>query len=176
MIEFMVIAAPRSGTTWAANWLTTDTTLCLHDPLYRWHYLQLDRIESRRTLGISCTGSYFFADWLNAHPARKVILHRDAGEINRDLEAIGLPSMGGDCYSGPLWSIHGRHHDWQDLFHKPAEIYEFLLEQPFDKERHDLLVQMHIQPDFGRIEVDREATAKLAAEVREIVGAQEIGG
>jgi len=27
MINFMIVALPRSGTTWAANWLTTDTTL-----------------------------------------------------------------------------------------------------------------------------------------------------
>ena len=168
MIEFMVIAAPRSGTTWAANWLTTDKTLCLHDPLYRYHYLQLDRIESTRKLGISCTGSYFFPAWLNAHPARKVILHRDARQIARSLKEIGLPSSDEDVYSKQLAAIHGRHYDWQDIFYHPAEIYEFLLEEPFDAERHAELVQMHIQPDFGRVEVNREATVKFMDELREM--------
>ena len=27
-----VFALPRSGTAWLANWLTTDRSLCLHDP------------------------------------------------------------------------------------------------------------------------------------------------
>ena len=31
-LDFAVLALPRSGTTWLANLLTTDTTLCRHDP------------------------------------------------------------------------------------------------------------------------------------------------
>ena len=29
---FFITGIPRSRTAWAANWLTTDTTLCFHEP------------------------------------------------------------------------------------------------------------------------------------------------
>ena len=90
MIEFMVIAHPRSGTTWAANWLTTDTTLCLHDPLAYRHYAEWDDFESSKMLGVSDCGVCAFPDFLNSHPARKVILHRDRKEI---AESLGMPEF-----------------------------------------------------------------------------------
>ena len=90
MIDFMLLASPRSGTTWAANLLTTDTTLCLHDPLFTHHYSELDGIESNKRLGVSCTGLCLFPEYVNSHQARKVVLHRDLREINRSLDAIGF--------------------------------------------------------------------------------------
>lgn len=89
MIDFMVIGLPRSGTAWAANWLTTDTTFCLHDPLAKYHHTELDGLVSDKRLGVACTGLWTQPEWLNAHPAKKVILHRPLEEINRSLKAIG---------------------------------------------------------------------------------------
>jgi hypothetical protein len=150
MIEFMVLGMPRSGTTWAANWLTTDTTLCLHDPLARYSKEQLDSIESGKTLGTSCTGLGNFPEWLNAHPARKVILHRDAAEV------VGSLNDNGFCGYQPidLDAIRGMHCDWRALWDRPRKIYEFLLEQPFDADRHQLLGEMNVQPDYGRVVFD----------------------
>ena len=48
MIDFMVIGLPRTGTTWASNWLTTDSTQCYHDPLYHTHYEDWDEKFSAR--------------------------------------------------------------------------------------------------------------------------------
>lgn len=158
----MVIGEPRSGTTWAANWLTTDTTLCLHDPLFNHHYSDLDSIRSKKMLGISCTGIAKFPHYLNAHPARKVILHRDPEEIKQSLEGIGLKYSPVD-----LKSICGMHVKWTDLFENPKGIYEYLLQRKFDRERHNELKQIEMQPDFKSLTINKEVTKRLLNEMME---------
>lgn len=164
MISFMVIAAPRSATTWTSNWLTTDTSLCLHDPLWRWHYSDLDAIESSKTLGIACTGIALFPEWVNAHPARKVILHRDMKEVDASLENIGLTPISSH-WEGVLDKIRGIHLDWTDVFENPKHIYEYLLDRPFDAERHEQLREMNVQPAFAKLSIDRGATSRLIREL-----------
>lgn len=167
MIEFMVIALPRSGTTWASNWLTTDDTLCLHDPLWDRHYSELDSIKSKKRLGVSCTGLMLFPQWLNQHPARKVILHRDVIEVNASLGAIGMPRMEHDA-EDRLWGIAGLHVPWTDLFDAPSAIYEHLLQKEFDAERHAELRKISMQPNFEEIAVNKDAVRRLMTELREI--------
>ena len=143
MISFMVIAAPRSGTAWAANWLTTDRSLCLHEPTARWPYQEWDHLKSDRLLGIACTVSAIkHGDFLRSHPARKVILHRDMREIR---ESMARLSILGDYDPECLDRIEGYHYDWSEIFSDPAPIYEYLLERPFDAERHQELVAFNIQ-------------------------------
>lgn len=169
MIEFMLIAVPRCGTTWAANWLTTDKTLCLHDPINTHHYSEYDSIESKnRVLGISCTGTFPFVDWLNKHPARKIILHRNLGEVNKSLESIGYPELDKRLYN-KLNDINGIHLDWTDLFSKPKMIYEYLLELEFDQERFNLLNTFQIQPEFSKVPVNKEVLSKIISEITNIV-------
>lgn len=163
-IEFMIIAAPRSATTWCSNWLTTDTTLCLHDPLWTRCYDELDAIGSPKTLGIACTGIALFPEWVNAHPARKVILRRDLVEVDASLVKIGLPPCG-HAWEGVLDKIHGVHVAWTDVFDRPQPIYEYLLDRPFDPERHAALREMNIQPDFRTLSIDRRATTRLIKEL-----------
>jgi len=165
MIDFMLIAAPRSGTTWASNWLTTDTTLCFHDPLWRWSKEQLDSIQSRRRIGVACTGLALFPEWVNAHPARKVILHRDLAEVDASLVRIGMTPCS-EQWNGVLDRINGVHLDWRDLFERPQYIYEYLLDQPFDAERWTLLREANVQPHYESITVNQAATARLMAELR----------
>lgn len=142
MIEFMVIAAPRSATAWCANWLTTDRTLCLHDPLHEHTYADLDARKGTRTLGIACTVSALFYERVNRHPARKVILHRDAREITDSMHQLGIPG----CYDfDALHKVHGMHCHWRQVFEDPKPIYEFLLTYPFDAERHTLLKRLNVQ-------------------------------
>lgn len=140
MIEFMLLAAPRSGTAWAANWLTTDASLCLHEPLYDYTHAQLDARPGTKQLGIACTLSALLD--VNRHPARKVILHRDTEEIRTSMAILGIP---GDYDFTALDNIEGRHVHWSALFEEPAPIYEYLLEYPFDAERHQLLRGLNIQ-------------------------------
>lgn len=140
MIEFMLLAAPRSGTAWCANWLTTDRTVCLHEPLYRWTHAQLDIRTGPRMLGIACTVSPLLD--INRHPARKAVLHRDPKEVRESMARLGIE---GDYDFTALDNTQGRHYDWAAVFEDPAPIYEYLLEQPFDAERHELLRGLNIQ-------------------------------
>lgn len=168
MIDFMLISAPRSGSTWAANWLTTDTTLCLHDPLFNWHYTELDGLETDKCLGIADTGLYRFPAWLNAHPARKVILHRPQASIDASLAEIGLPAMEGNVLAD-LGAIQGRHYNWTALFTDPKPIYEFLLGKPFDAERHRELALIEMQPKFSGLTLNPGVTKRLRDEFLSIV-------
>lgn len=166
-VEFMIVALPRSGTTWAANWLTTDTTLCLHDPLYTTHYTDWDSIQTNKTLGVSCTGIVHFLDWLNRHPARKVILHRSIVEINESLEAIGLSRTEPHMVKA-LDRVQGVHAYWTDIFDRPQPLYEFLTRREFDPERHAFLKDIEMQPNFQGLSVGKEVTAKLYGELMAI--------
>lgn len=171
MIDFMVIALPRSGTTWAANWLTTGRSLCIHDPLFQHHYTELDQLEKLEgsLLGVSCTGLSMFPDWLNAHPAKKVILHRDLSEINHSLSAIGLNPLES---SKGLRKIVGLHRTYTDLFNAPEELYQYLLGEAFDsvaKARHAQLVQMHIHPNFLTLPVNKQVTKRLLDELKGVL-------
>lgn len=163
----MVIAAPRSGTAWTANWLTTDTTLCLHDPLWQHHYRDLDAIQSSKMLGVACTGLHLFGSFIRSHPARKIVLHRDRREIDASLEAIGMPGAPDELFR-LLDDIDGLHVAWSDIFERPAPLYEYLLRKPFDAERHRALRELEVQTNFEGIQVNREVTALLLAEMQAI--------
>jgi hypothetical protein len=152
----MVIGLPRSGTTWAANWLTTDTTICIHDPLARYMLDQLNDIDGPKMIGVACTALGFHPDWVNNHPARKVILHRPLLEVQNALEAQGFNGFQGV----ELMRLQGMHCDWRDLWNKPKEIYEFLLQREFDADRHSELKQMNIQVDYERLKFNKQCAEK----------------
>jgi len=135
--------------------------------LYTWHYNQLDGLVSKKSLGVSCTGLNWFSEWVNKHPARKVILHRDISEINESLIELGLPALDDDAEKR-LDSIQGVHLDWQDLFDAPKRMYEYLLERPFDEERHAALRDIQMQPQFEGLTINKEAVSKLYNELRSI--------
>jgi len=167
VIEFMVICTPRSGSAWASNWLSTDHTLCLHDPLWRHHYSELDSLESDKVLGVACTGLALFPEFVNKHPARKVILHRDPAEVDASLIAMGVEPLG-KPWIGALDRIVGVHAQWTDIFEPPKarHLYEFLLQRPFDAKRHEMLVKLNVQMDFEKMKPDRVAARRLFAEFR----------
>jgi len=166
VIEFMCLGMPRSGTAWAANLLTTDHTLCYHDPLWRDHYTELDSLESDKALGVSCTALALFPEFVNKHPARKVILHRTPAEVDASLIAMGVEPLG-KAWIGALDRIVGVHAPWTDIFEpKARHLYEFLLQRPFDAERHEMLVKLNVQMDFEKVKPDRVAARRLFAEFR----------
>lgn len=164
-IQFMVLGAPRSGTTWASNWLTTDRTLCLHDPLAKWTKDELLTLESSKVLGVSCTALALFPNWVNAHPARKVILRRPLSEIDVSLSHIGLPAAS-HAWNGVLDRIEGVHIDWREMFQRPRAIYEYLLDLPFDPERWAALRETNVQPHFDGLTINPAATKRLMEELR----------
>ena len=161
MIEFMVVAAPRSGTGWAANWLTTESSLCMHGLNARMHYSQWDSISSRKLLGVSDPSISRFPVWLNAHQARKVILHRDGAQI---AASFGMENLADTDWG--LDRIDGMHVDWNDLFDHPKAIYEFLLQRPFDAERHAELVRLQVTCMPKRVTFDKGVYLRLMEEMR----------
>lgn len=174
MIDFMIVALPRCGTTWASNWLTTEFTHCTHDPLYTTHYRDWDEKLSLpgRVSGVSCTGIWRWADWLNDHPARKVILHRDLGEIQKSMEEIGLPGVIGPDEERQLRSVIGLHVPFTDLFEsaRASEIWQYLVPgRPFNRIRHRELINIEMQPKFSGLKVGPEVTRKLISELQGIV-------
>ena len=159
MLEFIVTGMPRSGTTWVSNWLTTDNTLCIHDPVYKYKLDELDAIKTNKKLGISCTGMWRFNDFLKSHPSKKIIIHRDINEINDSLaNEMGVPTVT-EAEVESLWNIQGIHVSFLDLFNPiiAKDIYEYLLEKPFDSERHSYLIEINVQPNFGKLIFDKAA-------------------
>lgn len=160
MIEFMVLSAPRSGSTWMSNWLTTEATLCLHDPILEHAPEDFDRIESDRMLGLSCSGLALLPDFVNDHPARKLIIHRPLDEINRSLGAIGLTPLGSRWQMDTLDKIEGLHVKFEHVFNTvlAARMHEHLTGRPIDKVRHAHLCRMHVDPEFSRVVIARDRT------------------
>lgn len=166
----MVLSAPRSGSSWASNWLTTEHSLCLHDPVLNFEPEELDNIPCQRTLGVACTGLALFPQWVNYHKARKIIVHRDRQEIDKSLLGIGLTPLG-RAWDGALERIEGRHVQMEDLFN-PAQagaIFSWLTGQPFDYERHRVLLDLNVQPQFDRVHVKADAAKGFARRVREAI-------
>jgi len=165
MIKFMILGLPRSGTTWAANWLTTDKSICIHDPLNTYHYSELDQLTADgRLLGVSCTGLYLFPDWVNRHPCRKVILHRSPNEIRASFKRNDMSVKA--FRPENLNKIEGMHVQWTDLFSNPIPIYNFLLNRPMDTIRHDQLKSMNIQVDLNKTPRDFNLLNRLIKELR----------
>jgi hypothetical protein len=138
----MVLGAPRSATAWCSVWLSTDTTLCIHEPLARYRLDKLSDIRSVKMLGIACTVLGQNPEWVNRHPARKLILHRDPKEVRESMQKLGIR---GDYDFTALDRIQGMHCHWRKVFTEPALIYEYLLERPFDAERHAELAALNVQ-------------------------------
>lgn len=167
----MVLGGPRSGTTWAANWLTTDTTVCLHDPLleYPIQFLQRMTFDGGKRFGISCTASTLYPDWVNAQRCPKVVLVRDVHDINRSLRELGLVELIPSRHEARLAAVRNAlfvPYEW--LFHRnKAEFIAKHLGVPFDPYRHELLTQMRVEPMWRHLSVGKEAAAQLIKRVTE---------
>ena len=163
MISFMVIGAPRSGTAWVSNWLTTERTLCLHDALFTHDIEDLDKISHDRPLGLADTGLALRPEWVQAHTARKVILHRDQVEIEASLAKAGLPSTAAINWHEKLNQLDGLHVHWRVMFERPHIIHTYLFgdEIPFDAVRHAVLAKLNVQVDFDKIDPDPIACARM---------------
>lgn len=176
MIEFMILGGPRSATSWMSNWLTTDKTYCFHDPLTEYKIPRLEQVTiPGRRLGISCTCSYLYPNWVLNHKARKILLYRPIEEINRAHDAIGLQRIDPEVHNRlfgaladagiPVW-------DWQAPFQLKlaVDIWRHLLPDiPFDPYRWNLLVGLNCQPQFNRRAFGREAIEDLKLKLKDVL-------
>lgn len=171
MIHFMLLGGPRSATTWAANWLTTDNTICLHDPLLEYETHQLERMAFRggKRLGISCTGSTLFPEWVNTQKCPKVVLVRDVREINTSLRALGLVELIPSRHEARLAAIkNAMFVHYEDMFAlTKAAIIAKHLGVPFDVDRYDVLRQMRIEPMWNHLNIGKGAAMTLVKRIQE---------
>lgn len=160
MLDFAIIGLPRSGTTWAANWLTTDHSICLHDPLAN---RTLDQLAAwhhpSKAVGVACTGLWQFPDWVAANVRRVVLLDRDPDEINASLTAIGLGGMPAASFD-QFMDLPGQRVLMRELFDPvvaPDIWHSLMPDLPFDAERHELLTTFMVNPHFEGWEPDPAA-------------------
>jgi len=146
MIDFMILALPRSGTAWVANLLTTDTSLCIHEAFMDHSIDDLDNRSYDGMLGIAETSAFIRVDELNLHSAKKLIIDRPFDEINNSIVKLGFKAM--PSYSADLMiQLKGYRIAYKDLFNYDimAEAYYYLLRKELNQERHRMLCQMNIE-------------------------------
>lgn len=150
-ISFFVCSLPRSGSTWAANWLTTETSLCLHDPEASGMTLaeidaNAEKIGNGKRLGVATTSAWAQVDWLNAHPAPKLVIERGTPAVNRSLMMMKLPIMP-LSYDVKLEAIEGFPIHFNHLFDpESARTAAQYLGLPFDADRHRVLSTFRVTP------------------------------
>lgn len=167
----MVLGGPRSATTWAANWLTTDTSVCMHDPLLEYTCAQLHRMTfpGGRRFGISCTSAMLYPDFINMQKCPKLVLVRDVGEINASLRSLGLVELIRSRHEARLAAVNDAMFvSYEYLFMSShAAIIAKHLGVPFDPVRHDVLRQMRVEPMWRHLNVGRQAVVDLVARIKE---------
>lgn len=170
MISFMVLGTPRSATTWLANLLTADDTICLHDPLLEHTTAQLDvMVIPGKRMGIADTAALTARDWIVAHPAKKIVLWRDVQEVNKSLGALGFRTLDPVSLRGLAFEVpRAKIYHWQAVFHPryAEEICDFFGVR-WDIYRFMELVKMNIQPHFSRLPVDPAAARDLVRRLYE---------
>ncbi len=143
--EFIVLGLPRSGTTWLANWLTTDRSLCLHDPFAT--ALPEHWARDDRRFGISCTGAYLMPKWLRAQECPVAVIRRDPADCAASLARMGLSLSEG--LVGALAKVDGRRWRFADLWNENTARYLWAFLLPgiaFDAIRYRQLREMRIEP------------------------------
>jgi len=171
MIDFMVIGLPRSGTAWAANWLTTDFSFCIHDPLNRIHYSEWDidngYFPKGSIKGVSCTGIWRWPEFVNSHPAKKLILRREFGNVQDSLWSNKLEEIEPDA-NVQLSRIEGLHIPYEHLFDPTvaSTLWTHLLgTAPHNLSRHANLRGFNVQQQPESVRVDRGLQTRLHNEL-----------
>lgn len=93
---FFVTGLPRSRTAWLSVLLTTDRSLCLHEPCALLRQVgDLSVIYGRddyEFVGVADSALGFFApEVIEAFSPRTVIVERDINEVERSLTQLGMP-------------------------------------------------------------------------------------
>lgn len=144
-LDFIVLGLPRSGTTWAANWLTTDQSLCLHDPFAG--ALPEHWPHDHRRRGISCTAAYLMPRWLALHRCPVVVIERDPAACAASLARIGLGLP--ERLQRALAAVQAPRVAFEDLWveRRAQALWKRLLPGvAFDAVRYRQLREMRIEP------------------------------
>lgn len=155
MIDFLVLGLPRSATTWLSVWLTTERSLCLHEPFA--NGLPESWPRDARRFGISCTGAYLFPRWLAQHAGPVAVIERDPAACDRSLP-------GAAALAPALASVDGRRFAFDALWCEDSarDLWAFLLPAvPFDALRYRQLREIQIQPHMGKWRADTSVITEM---------------
>jgi hypothetical protein len=144
-ISFVVVGLPRSGTTWIANLLTTEETLCLPDPFASG--LPESWETDGRITGVSCTGAHMFPNWLRSQNCQVAAIVRPQSECEKSAASIGLDWHNAVERAFP--PVDALRVDYSDIWveESAAELWRYLLPSiPFDRLRYRQLRRMQVQP------------------------------
>lgn len=145
MIDFMIIALPRSRTTWLSNFLITDKTFCFHDPLAEmssYHEI-LNLRTNRQITGIADTGIAWFD--LSIFPCKKLIIERDLSTVNAEMSAMLGMDIDMSDLSARIASIEGLRVKFEDINERLEEIWTYCTRLPYDALRGNYLKNMNVQ-------------------------------
>lgn len=150
MLDFAILAFPRSGTTWATAWLSHYATV-LHDPIVTRSHDEIEAWADATSgyTGISCTASMLWPEWVKntyERGTRILVLRRPVHEINKSLEAIDLPTIAPNM-EHQIDQLPGLHLDYNMLFDSDAaqQILEYCLpDATFSPVHHAEMCDMHI--------------------------------
>jgi hypothetical protein len=134
------------------------------------HYRDWDSrfgsVSGKTSTGISCTGIWRWPEWVNAHPAEKLIVYRDFKDIQRSLISNGFPTLDEDEKLA-LDRIQGSRVHFNDLFEISMleTMWSLLSKEPFDERRAEALVGMNVDPHFPMVKEDPHVKDLLFAEL-----------
>lgn len=151
MLDFVVTGLPRSATTWLAVFLTTNESLCLHDP-FAMGWPDTWQRDGRR-FGISCTGIYLMPEILQRQDCPVAIIERDPSDCEQSIERMGFKESHIQKLKTMLDQADGRRFQYEDLWveERAEELWDFLVPGlKFDHLRYRQLAQMQIQPHMGK--------------------------
>jgi hypothetical protein len=164
MLDFLVLSLSRSGSTWCSNWLSTDTTHCLHDPLSYRTLTDLEMLHfPGKQVGAACTFLWMYPQWCQQHAKHLIILDRPINQIQASLKRIGMDALP-EAMIKKFQAMPGHRVPYEQLFDPKfaMAIWEYLhIHAPFDEERHKLLREMTINPNFAQWRPDKKIIQEL---------------
>lgn len=170
-MRFAIVACPRSRTAWLANLLTTDKSVCYHEPLSG--LSSMDELalilNTGERVGVSDTmlGMYDLKMF-----DKVVVVHRPYEEICQSLKRLGLNT------NHFIWELHqklpsirGLHIQYQDLaaYKTCREIYQYCLPgEDLSLARWTILNRLNVQCKldeiFAEMKDNREGINHLLGE------------
>lgn len=157
---FFITGLPRSRTAWLSVLMTTDDTICFHEPSR--DIANLDDLgkkfesEQHRYVGVSDSGLGFLAsDILERFKPRTLIVERPIQEVEASLDAMGFPASN---YCEALKAELDLVKDGPLVMRVPFQLlgdkrvamrifWHLMPGIPFDEERFEALSWMNIQTD-----------------------------
>lgn len=145
-MTFFVLALPRSRTAWLANFLTYGDLFCHHDGLEGVSSLEeyRDKVTGK---GDSNTGLVMF-NFKKHFPDAKVIIIDSSidASVKFIKEHYSVDSHNEMTFmKKKLDSFEGLHIAYEDINERLQDIWEYVSDEPFDKERAKMLLKLNIQ-------------------------------